>query len=797
MRKILLSTTNEEESRLAVIDNGSLTDYLSVISGQEDRRGSILCGIISEVEPSLEACFVDIGDNKKGFLQFSDIHQDCLLDKEGPVSGRLSKGQPILVQVTKDSRSKKGPLLTTRVKMQSHHLLLMTRDKEPEGLRVSRKASDSERDRILEASDKLGIEDDMSMIVRSNGLDKPIDSLAWEKDSLLSLWQLILKVFAKQEEPTLIFEYRNIVNICLSEYLTDNTEELVCDSEATLQEIKDLLVSMGNSMVEKVRCVADDETLFNDSVLKQVDALVSHKVTLPSGGEIVIDITEALVAIDVNSGRSRGNKGIEATALSTNTEAATEIARQLKLRNLSGLVVIDFIDMENSANRERLENHMRRSLRADRAQISTTRISQFGLLEMTRQYIGRPMHESHSTLCEHCSGTGRLPTVRAFAVSILDKVQDLCINRKQVGTIYVELTVDAATYILNEKRDELRRIREDFGVEVIILPSLHMQGGDSSFRVDKVARAADKAKPSYEHRASGSVEQDSYIKELKSGRKLMAAAITGSVQPRQQPRQQPRKDSPKTQAQPDDDTQLSKTAFSVGKFLRSIITSAKTAETASEDSAAESELPRRDSRSGDRKRPRKSASADGARKEGSRRKPKGRPRSRKKPPYERKSDDGDQESPASREPGDKTDDAPARKRRDRPPRRKSAPETPDSRADSDSQGKREGVAQDRSKQGPGEGSSLPHSDGMASTASSDEAKEASASASASVPSAESNDGRNSQDTPAPAGAGGQNDAKPSDDREPVTESTAADAQATRVRRRDRGNTVRKASRTTF
>ena len=783
MQKILLSTTNEEERRLAVIFNGKLTDYLSVVSGQEDRRGSIFCGIVSEVEPSLDACFVDIGDNKKGFLQFSDIHPDCLLDKKGPQSERLAKGQPILVQVTKDSRSEKGPLLTTRIKMQSHHLLLMAREKEPEGLRISRKASDSEKDRIQEASDRLGIEEGMSLIVRSNGLDKTVDSLAWEKDSLITLWQLILKVFAKQEQPALIYEHRNIVNICLSEYLTNNTDEIVCDSETTALEIKDLLDTMGNSMSDKVRCVEDDETLFNDSVLKQIDALVSHKVSLPSGGEIVIDITEALVAIDVNSSRSRGNKGIEDTAFNTNTEAATEIARQLKLRNLSGLVVIDFIDLVSNTKRKQLENLFQRSLRGDRAQISTAGISTFGMLEMTRQYIGRSMHESHSTRCTQCGGIGRIPNVRAFAVSILDKVQDLCINRNQVATIYVELTVDAATYILNDKRTELNRIQEDFGVEVIILPSVYMLGGDSNFRVDKDARVAAKTKPSYKYRTSDKLEKDFYIKKMKSNRKLTDPEIPTSVHLRQQPP----KDDSNDQALPDDATKFSEMSFTSGNDFRSSISSEN-----SDETAPESEDPRRNLRSDDRKRPRKSASLYGDRKDGSRRRSRGRSQSRNKPPYDRKSDDGDQQSPASEAHQYKSSDAPARNRRRRPQRRKSPLETRAQEVDpaiySDGNSDTENVSvhppettdgnlessQEKSSQ-PAE--SPPTTDSWVSSENKGKPEET------------------AQDSsqPAPEGTAGPRDAKPTDDHEPVTESTAADASVTKIRRRNRGNTVRKPS----
>ena len=572
MRKILLSTTNEEESRIAVIENGRLNDYLSVISGQEDRGGSIFCGIVSEIEPSLQACFVDIGDNRKGFLQFGDIHQDCLLDKEGPTDQRLEKGQPILVQITKDSRSEKGALLTTRTKIKSNHMVLLARERTSEGLRISRKASDIERERIQAAKDRLNVNGGKSIIVRSNGLDRAIDSLAWEKDSLLSLWELILKVFEKQSEPTLIYEYRNIVNICISEHLTQDTDELVCDSEATAQEITGLLKSMESDMVEKVRCVEDDEALFDKSVLSQIDSLLSRKVSLTSGGEIVIDSTEALTAIDVNSKRSRNEKGIEETALNTNLEAATEIALQLRLRNISGLIVVDFIDMENQENREKVENQVRRCLRNDSAQTSHSNLSQFGLLEMTRQYIGRPLIESHSVVCKSCDGTGRLPTVRSFANTIIDKIQDLCINRKQVGRIYVELAVDPATYILNEKRSELIKFLEVHGVDVIILPSAFLKGNEHKFRIDKQAHPQKLV--SYQNRMSEKKNTEQYGAEKQSKRLKSPAAIS-SIRPSapnlSQAKQKNKEKEP-----------IEKTAFSLGKFLQNFFQGAASDEGAKE-----------------------------------------------------------------------------------------------------------------------------------------------------------------------------------------------------------------------
>ena len=535
MRKILLSTSNEDEQRIAVTENGLLIDYLSVFTGQEDRKGSIFCGFIEQIEQSLEACFVNIGGGKKGFLQFSEIDQSCLLDKPGELRERLDVGQPILVQITKDSRSEKGPLLTTRIKLTGNHLILMPRERNQGIMRISQRADDKERERLEAARDELALPDSMSMIIRSHGVARPLTDLVWElQKNLLPLWQLIQQVFSKQEKPELIYEYQNIVNSCIIEYLTPTTVEIVCDNANTAQELQSTMESINpDATTTAVRTIGPTEALFDESLLEQFDALLARKVKLPAGGELVIDITEALVSVDVNSRRSNNQKDLEATALKTNLEAATELATQLKLRNLSGLIVIDFIDMDSEDSRQSLEKKLRQVFSRDRAQISISKISQFGLVEMTRQNIGRSLHESHSVLCDHCNGLGRLPTVRSFAQSILDRIRETCLKPKQVGSIIVELPMNPATFLLNEKRDELKAIFTDFGVEVIVLPSHSMQAGEHNFRIDKNVRGHN-TKPSYKQNSSKALEHDSYINDKKNYRKKMTPAIT-SQSHRQQP----------------------------------------------------------------------------------------------------------------------------------------------------------------------------------------------------------------------------------------------------------------------
>ena len=529
MRKLLLDTENAEENRIAVLENGKLTDYLSVVKGQEDHKNSIICGTIEEIEPALNACFVNIGSAKKGFLQFSDIADECLLDKEGNIENRLDKGMKILVQITKDSRGEKGPLLTTRIKLTSHNLVLMPREKEvKQKLSISSKASGPERQRILQVEEQLTPKENYALIVRTNALDQSLDELVWQQKNLIELWNQILKAFESHQH-TLIYEYKNIVNICLSEYYTNDTNAIICNKASTLEEVKNTINAIGTNYPETLECVGDNEALFDDNVVKQLDALLARKIQLKSGGELVIDVTEAMVAIDINSKRSRKQENIELTAYKTNIEAATEISSQLKLRNLSGLIVIDFIDMSERNHKEALTNHVYKLFRNDRAQITIGSLSQFGLLEMTRQNIGRALHESYSEVCQHCNGLGRQPLARTIALNILDKINDLCLTRKNISVIYIELPVEPATYLLNEKRNQLISYKENNNIEVVIIPSVNLKGNENNFQINKNPRKSVDMKK-YKSNNKSEFKIPGYINDSNSGQTNDAVpAITTQV----------------------------------------------------------------------------------------------------------------------------------------------------------------------------------------------------------------------------------------------------------------------------
>lgn len=529
MEKIILSTANPDERRIAVLNNGIISDYISLIPGYEDRKGSIYRGVIDVVEPSLEACFVDIGDDKKGFLQFSEIHESYLTAGNGNMVERLKPGTPLLVSIVKDSRSEKGPLLTTRIDLSNGDLVLMpfSRDKATM-VRISRQADDLERERLEKGKDSLGLPDGMTLIIRSKGVGKPLDDLKWELNSyLLPLYNKIKEVFGKLDTPALIYEDHNIVNTCLREFFTPHTLELVCDQEETMQEAKESIGVLMGGMVDRVRMVNEGETLFDQRLQEQLDALMSRKITLPSGGELVIDVTEALIAIDVNSKRSRQQSGIEKTAFQTNLEAANETARQLRLRNLAGLIVIDFIDMEEDKNKRALEQAMRKNLRSDKARVSVGELSRFGLLEMTRQNIGRALHESHAEVCKYCQGTGHLATVSSFARTMLDKIRQTCISRRQTGTVILQLPSKPATYLLNEQRMQLVELQDDMGIKLTILPDYSMQIPDHRMRFDKThtGKIPD-SKVSFTMDANVNLEKESYLGDIRKQRKHNPAAIS-------------------------------------------------------------------------------------------------------------------------------------------------------------------------------------------------------------------------------------------------------------------------------
>ncbi|MCY4325703.1 MAG: ribonuclease E/G, partial [Betaproteobacteria bacterium] len=420
----------------------------------------------------------------------------------------------------------------TRIKLMGHWLLLEVLPRTASGLMVTRAASGKEKADIMAGKDSLSPPSGMNLIVRSSGLDVKSADLIWEFNSyLLPLWKKIGEVAEQFEGPQLIYNDMDIINRCVREHFTPAVTELVCDSDNTAGEVKQLFEAIMPDMANRVTAVAADAALFDERVLGQIDALLTREVLLPSGGALVIDVTEALVAIDVNSGRNRGQSNIEDTAFKTNCEAAEEVARQLRLRNLSGIIAIDFIDMEVEENKTSLVTSFSKALRRDRAQIQVGSLSEFGILEMTRQNIGRALHEAHSTLCNKCGGVGRIPTVRSFVLHQLDKLHDLCIKRKQCGMVTMLMPIEPATYLLNEHRGDLRRLEEQFGVDIVIVPSRNLEMPEVNVRIDKVSSLST-AGSSYDLGKDDKSEASAYRDQQTARRQAVPAISNYKPEPR-------------------------------------------------------------------------------------------------------------------------------------------------------------------------------------------------------------------------------------------------------------------------
>lgn len=472
MGKILISTANTEESRLAVIDHEILTSYLSVIEGHVDRRLGIFSGVVEEVDPAISACFVNIGDSgKKGLLPFAAIAEEYLAPGKGSIDKRIKIGMRLLVQVLTDSHGEKGPKLTSRIRLFGKNLRLMPRERNPKPLMLSVSTNTKQHQHLVEAFE---VPDGFTVeIPNFDSLELPIEELVRQKDNLLEFWKHIQQAFDEAKGPCPIYDNSDIVNICLTEYYSSSIDEIVCDDARTLDDIKKSMEIMQLAKPATMRVTEPKESVFSNSILQQIDTLRARKVNLKSGGEIVIDITEALIAIDINSKSAHKQASKEQTALHTNLEAASEICRQLRLRNLAGQIVIDFIGMKSKDDQQKVKQLIKDEFKQDPAHTVVGTISQFGLLELSRQNIGRPLQEAHPIPCAHCDGTGRGFT----ALDILARIKNTAVNlNSEVKVIYAELPFDIATDLLNKRRQELESYRNNHGIEIIIIPSSSLMG---------------------------------------------------------------------------------------------------------------------------------------------------------------------------------------------------------------------------------------------------------------------------------------------------------------------------------
>ncbi|MGH8685010.1 MAG: Rne/Rng family ribonuclease [Nitrosospira sp.] len=477
MKRMLFNATQPEELRVAIVDGQKLIDLDIESAGKEQRKSNIYKAVITRLEPSLEAAFVEYGGERHGFLPFKEISRSYFKESTDParlrVQDALHEGQELIVQVDKDERGTKGAALTTYISLAGRHLVLMPNN--PRGGGVSRRIEGEDRAELRDVMSQLSVPSGMSIIARTAGIGRSEEELQWDLNYLLQLWRAIEDASKNQTGAFLIYQESSLVIRAIRDYFHQEIGEILIDTESIYEQACQFMSHVMPGNVSRVKLYRDDVPLFSRFQIEhQIETAYSRQVTLPSGGAIVIDHTEALVSVDVNSARATRGSDIEQTALNTNLEAADEIARQLRLRDLGGLVVIDFIDMEITRNQREVENRLHDSLRYDRARVQMGKISRFGLLELSRQRLRPSLGESSYISCPRCHGTGHIRGTDSSALHILRIIQEEAM-KENTAILHAQVPVDVATYLLNEKRAEIHAIEARLKVNVVLIPNVYLE----------------------------------------------------------------------------------------------------------------------------------------------------------------------------------------------------------------------------------------------------------------------------------------------------------------------------------
>src|ERR1700728_4409334 len=477
MKRMLVNATQQEELRVAMVDGQKLYDLSIEIPSREQKKANIYKARISRVEPSLEAAFVDYGAQRHGFLPLKEISREYFrAQPQGRLNIRelVTEGQELLVQVEKEERGNKGAALTTFISLAGRFLVLMPNNPRAGG--VSRRIEGEDRYQMRESMNGLQIPDGMGAIVRTAGVGRSTEELQWDLNNLKAAWDAIEQANDARPAPFLIFQESDAVTRGLRDYFSDDVGAILIDQPDAFQKAQEYMQRfMPAEAQRKLKLYQDPVPLFTRyQIESQIESAYSHKVTLPSGGSLVIDHTEALVSIDINSARSTRGGDIEATARNTNLEAAEEIARQLRLRDIGGLIVIDFIDMESTANQRAVEDMLRDAVKMDRARIQLGRLSRFGLLELSRQRLRPALSETTHINCPRCSGMGTIRGVESMSLALLRLIGEEA-RKERTGRVIAQVPVDVATYLMNEKRDWLNQIESRDKVSLVIVPNPHMQ----------------------------------------------------------------------------------------------------------------------------------------------------------------------------------------------------------------------------------------------------------------------------------------------------------------------------------
>ena len=477
MKRMLFNATQAEELRVAIVDGQKLIDLDIESATKEQRKSNIYKGIITRIEPSLEACFIDYGAERHGFLPFKEISRSYFKPgvdvARAKISEALKEGQELIVQVDKDERGNKGAALTTYISLAGRYLVLMPNN--PRGGGVSRRVDGDERTELRETMDQLEVPNGMSLIARTAAIGRQAEELQWDLNYLMQLWSAIEGAAQQQSGAFLIYLEGSLVIRAIRDYFHSEIGEILIDTDEVYEQARAFMGTVMPANVNRVKRYRDDVPLFSRFQIEhQIETAFVRQVNLPSGGAIVIDHTEALVAVDVNSGRSTKGADIEETALKTNLEAADELARQLRLRDLGGLIVIDFIDMEAQRNQREVENRLRDGLRFDRARVQMGKISRFGLMELSRQRLRPALAETSYISCPRCTGTGHIRSCESAALHILRILEEEAM-KENTGAVHVQVPVDVATFLLNEKRPDIQAIELRHKVTILLIPNIHME----------------------------------------------------------------------------------------------------------------------------------------------------------------------------------------------------------------------------------------------------------------------------------------------------------------------------------
>lgn len=474
--RILINATQPGEIRVALLEENKLSDLDIEYSGYEQKKSNIYKGKISRIEPSLEAAFIDYGAERHGFLPFKEIAPAYFKSKGNDLQAMknsLKVGHELMVQIEKEERGNKGAALTTYITLPGSYLVLMPNNPGAGG--ISRRIEGDERRLMQDLLSQLAISADMGLILRTAGVGRDLKELQNDLNLLLKQWDAIQQAFDTRPAPFLIFQEGDLITRSIRDYLRRDIDEIIIDNKKIYEKTKHYIEQIRPDFVSRIILYQNPTPLFlHFGIEEAAESAFQREIRLASGGTIVIDRTEALVAIDINSGRSTKNEDIEETAIQTNLEAAREIAHQLRVRDLGGLIVIDFIDMNSEDNKRKLENCLREATKKDRARIQIGRISAFGLLEMSRQRLRHSLGKANETLCQHCSGQGTIRSIESLSLSLLRLIEKEAL-KKSTQQINIELPVNVATYLINEKRAAIAQIEQRYKVALLLIPNPYWQ----------------------------------------------------------------------------------------------------------------------------------------------------------------------------------------------------------------------------------------------------------------------------------------------------------------------------------